>query len=87
MPLKCIFSYRRTVSLQELIESHRIISGGFLDKTFRNNSLIAYQEVHLILQKEGDKKCENSSPLELGEPHETKGNEKCKDKLRSTITL
>ena len=47
----------------------------------------AYQEVHLILQKEGDKKCENSSPLELGEPHETKGNEKRKDKLRSIITL
>ena len=42
----------------------------------------AYQEVHLILQKEGDKKCENSSPLELGEPHETKRNEKCMEKLR-----
>ena len=40
MPLKCIFSYRRTISLQELIESHWIICDGFLDKLFRNSSLV-----------------------------------------------
>ena len=40
MPLKFIFSYRRTISLQELIESHWIISDGFLDKTFRRSSLV-----------------------------------------------